>query len=89
MKVENLAQQRPASAFPEGGWYSDTPLFQVLVTDEVFRDGPGKNAKEEVSRRIIQRRIIFLKGTEPRNFFRPPSPLGGRKEAVVLIVVKR
>jgi hypothetical protein len=88
MKVENLAHQRPASAFARGRWYLDTSLFQVLVTHAVFGDGPGKNAKKEVSRGKIQREIIFLKGTGALNFFRPPSPQGGRKEAVVLIVVK-
>ena len=84
-----MLNKGPPVHFQKEGGTSDTPLFQVLVTYAVFRDGPGKNAKEEVSRKIIQRRIIFLKGTKPRNFFRPPSPLGGRKEAVVLIVVKR
>jgi len=70
----------------------DTPLFQVLVGRGVHEDEPGMGdgtAREEVSRGKRHRLVMFLKELGPI-FFRPPSPpQGGRKEAVVLIVVGR
>jgi hypothetical protein len=76
MKVENLAHQRPSSAFPGGGWYLDTPPFQKLVARAVFEDQPGVGhgtTREEVSRGKSHRVAMFSK--EPvANFFRPPSP---------------
>ena len=75
----------------EGGTW--TPLlFQGLVGRAVHEDAPDAvdgHTREEVSRGKSHRVVMFSK--EPvANFFRPPSPpLGGRKEAVVLIVVKR
>jgi hypothetical protein len=68
MKVENLAHQRPVSAFARGGWYSDTSLFQGLVVHTVFEDESGMNAKE-VARGKSKRAVMLFK-----NFFRPPSP---------------
>jgi hypothetical protein len=41
MRVVNLAHQRPASAFPAGGWYLDTLLFQGFV-------GASQLSREEV-----------------------------------------
>jgi len=91
MKVENRAHQSPSSAFLEEGWYLDTPSFKGSWR-AVFADEPGMGGgtmREEVSRARSHRVVMFFK--EPgANFFRPPSPPhGGRKEAVVLIVVKR
>ena len=70
----------------------DTPLFQVLVGRGVHEDEPGMGdgtAREEVSRGKRHRVAMFLK--ELGAIFFPPSlaPLGGLKEAVVLIVVDR
>jgi hypothetical protein len=62
MKVENLAHQRPASAFGRGGWYSDTSLFQGLVVHVVFEDESGMNAKE-VARGKDRRAVMLFKGT--------------------------
>ena len=60
MKVENLAHQRPASAFAGGGWYLDTPLFQGLVAHAVFVVKPagqtalrGRRYREGERHRVV------------------------------------
>jgi hypothetical protein len=71
----------------------DTLLFQGLLGRAVFEDEPGMGDGTTegggVSRGNSHRAINFLK--EPGEIFFPPSvpPHGGRKKAVVLIVVKR
>jgi len=91
MELENLVRQRPATAFPGAGWHLDTHPFQGLVKRGVFEGESGigdGNVRKEVARGRSHRDVLFLK--EPGRFFsalRPPH--GGRKEAVVLIVVKR
>ena len=70
----------------------DTPLFQGFVGRGVDEDEPDAvdgHTREEVSRGKKHRVVTFLK--ELGSIFFPPSlpPLGGRKEAVVLIVVDR
>jgi hypothetical protein len=89
---ENLAHQRPASAFSGGGWYLDTPLFQGFVGRAVDEDEPDavdSYTREEVSRGKSHRVGTFRRNVG-RFFFRPPSPpQGGRKWTGVLIVVKR
>jgi len=69
----------------------DTHPFQGLVRRGVFEYAPGigdVNVKKEVARERSHRVVMFFK--EPGQIFsalRPPH--GGRKEAVILIVVKR
>jgi hypothetical protein len=92
MKVENLAHQRPYSAFAEGGWYLDTPLFgdswrtRVLVDENGTADG---DAKKEVSRRRESRCGNVFKEIGDKIF--PPSvpPHGGRRGTGEIFVVKR
>jgi hypothetical protein len=92
MRVVNLAHQRPASAFPAGGWYLDTPLFQGLIGRAVDKDKPdavdGTYEEGGVEREESQGGNVQ---EERRAIFFPPSlpPQGGRKETVVLIVVDR
>jgi hypothetical protein len=92
MRVKIHAHQRPASAFSGGGWYLDTPLIQGLVGRAVDEDEPDAldgTTREEVSRGKSYR-VGHVFTRNPGDFF-PPSlpPQGGRKEAVVLIVVGR
>ena len=69
----------------------DTLLFQGLVgraTDEDEPDALDGHTREEVSRGKRYRLVMFRKKLGGI-FSALPPPLGGRKEALVLIVVDR
>jgi hypothetical protein len=81
MRVVNRTYQRLASAFPEGEWYLDTPLFQGLVAYTVFEDKPGMRngtTKKEVSRGKSHGVEMFFK--EIGAIFFPPSSPPKRAE---------